>query len=327
MAELRLLAALVLASSCLPSTAGAQDLLDTFGRPIGDDTAEGGPRGYCFSESAPDSMPPGLFGGLGTTGRHWEITSESAVDDGGLFAERLGVGLARPLSRSLDVILRSAVAGFTYDPVGEDGIARSPIPSVALRVSTRCDGYWIEFGARAVMPTVGGDAGPEQMRLAERGLLAEGARDAAFWLPRHRWGAQIYATARMRSEQLDVFPHLYVALSLGVLLSAGPLTISSWLGDQSGFVGSIWLETWVGVVDLADGVAGNLRLGARAELDLSSVWAAGELLPVTLDGFLGWSGIAPLALEVFFGGGGMIESMAGEPWRYRGGLRASVYFP
>ena len=262
---------------------------------------------------------PGLGGGVGTEGRTWEIVAELAADEDQMLTARTSLGVAANLIGGLDLVVRTAVIGVATDRQSETVALRAPLPSVGLLMRSRCDAYRLEFGARLAIPTAG-NASPEDVRLSLRSTIVHGAADDAFWLPRNEFGVQVYANARTRARFGGPDAALFVTGEIGATLSVPSLSVGSWLGSQVGFVGSAYLEAAMGLLHLAPGDDVNVRLGRRGELSVSSVWAAGDVLPFTGELFLGWSPETWVALRLFGGIGGLAQSSSGDGPRFRYGV-------
>lgn len=278
------------------------------------------PCGVCKDQG------PGLAGGVGTEGRTWEIVTELAADEDQMLTARTALGVAANLLGGLDLVVRTAVIGVATDRERETAALRAPLPSLGLIFRSRCDAYRLEFGARLAIPTAG-DASPEDVRLSLRSTIVHGAADDAFWLPRNEFGVQVYANARARARFGGPGAALFVTGDIGATLSVPSLSVGSWLGSQVGFVGSAYLEAAMGLLHLAPGDDVNVRLGVRGELSVSSVWAAGDILPYTGELFLGWSPESWVAVRLFGGIGGLVESSSGEGPRFRYGFAFTFYVP
>lgn len=283
-----------------------------------DDTSA--PCGECKDRGA------GLAGGVGTEGRSWESVTELAADEDQMLTARTSLGVAAHLLGGLDLVVRTAVLGVATDRDRETVALRAPLPSIGLIMRSRCDAYRLEFGVRLALPTAG-DASPEDVRLSLRATIVHGAADDAFWLPRNEFGVQLYSAARTRVRFGSDVAAFFLTGEIGATLSTGSLSVGSWLGSQVGFVGSAYVEGSVGLLHLAPGDDVNVRIGVRAELSLSSVWAAGDVLPFTADGFVGWSPESWLAIRLFGGIGGLVESATGEGPRFRYGAQIALYAP
>ncbi|MFO0556355.1 MAG: hypothetical protein U0271_48730 [Polyangiaceae bacterium] len=89
-------------------------------------------------------------------------------------------------------------------------------------------------------------------------------------------------------------------------MSLWNVSVATWLGSQRGFVGSVGLSLFLGQMTI------NSRLGVRGDLEATSLWPAGELLPGTFQLFFQWLPVHWAVAEVFVGGGGLIGSDSGE---------------
>jgi len=107
--------------------------------------------------------------------------------------------------------------------------------------------------------------------------------------------------------------------SFGGQISLAPVQVRSWLGPQSGVIGNVFLEPFIGVPGW------NVRAGARGELSLSSIWPGGEPLPLHGDLFLGWNPLPCFSLRLF---GGIAGSPApGNVLTHPFGLRLEYFAP
>lgn len=296
---------------------------------VGNWVAGGLDAAQCSAGSAaayePSGMPPRYWGGLGTSGRSWEVGLDAAIDGDEVIALRQRLGVAWDPTGGTDLlafVLRASTIGAAFDTGRGEHLLRSPIPSISVLLHTPCDGYWLEVGGRFVLPTTDGTT-PEEARLGLRATITAGPADDALWIARSTLGGQLFAIGRLRSSAFgfDVLPVL-VSIEMGVRFSVGSITVASWLGPQTGVVGSFWAEGFVATAN-----DWNVRLGARAEISLSSLWPSGETLPLSVEGFVGWSPDHAFSIDLFAGEGWLLVTQTGEPSRFRAGTRISFWIP
>lgn len=289
--------------------------------------------GSCYSSPAtrrPQQIPPAFWGSLGTYGRTWEARGRVAVEGQGdltvgqfgfatSFSPVSAAGQARPRYEipTLTIVVRAAGLGFIA-PIDSRARLVGVHPSAGFIIRSRCDGYWLEVGARLLVPW-SSDAQPETLRSAFRASMTLGVDDDAIILPIDHAGVQFYAGLTMRT--VDFGPGLILGAEGRIVVSVGTLSIGTWLGSQRGFVGSSSLGLFLGVSSV------NLRFGARAALSLTSIWPAGEVLPLSAEGYLRWSPFHALELEAFLGTAGPLQSTSGDGFRFRWGLALTGYVP
>lgn len=249
----------------------------------------------------PEAYSPGYFNGIGTTGRYWEMASDTAFGSGRVFTQRVDLARALTLRGPLALIVRASL--------GADGgvdrgpsVLQGPIFALGLRDHSATGDYAVEFGVRLIPSWSGpADYDPSSLQLALEATLTSGIADDARWLSFSDTGFQIYGSFESRTRTLDLrWLALWLGARYGGEASLLPMKVRSWLGPQTGFIGNVFLEVVLAAPSIA-GTDANIEIGGHAEVSLSSIWPSDDAFPFIGNGFVGWSPKSWLSLRVFTG--------------------------
>jgi len=278
-------------------------------------------------EDLPPPGPPGYFGDIGSHGRWWEIQSNTSLsaDHDRIFAQRLMIARAFPLTSELSLVARVTMATDAMMAQGVYAI-QGPIVSLGLRDQSESGSFAIEFGGRLI-PNWGSpdDTLPAAQQLALGATRSSGVADDAQWLPLADTGAQIYAILHSQVDPFGPRGWTFVpGARYGGEASLLPMTVQSWLGPQTGFVGNVFLELYTLLPRLADHEA-NLCFGGHGDVSLSTIWPAGVPFPIVGNIFLAWSPEYWFSARIFSGLGGSPGS--GQAFYGQYGFRLEAYLP
>jgi hypothetical protein len=268
---------------------------------------------------------PGYFNGVGTTGRYWELASDSAFGTKRVFTQRFDLARALTIRGPLTLVVRANFGGDAALDRGESAL-QGPIFALGLRDHSTSDNYSVEFGVRLVPSWSGpSDSDPTALQLALGATLTSGIADDARWLSFSDTGFQIYGSFESRTDTFDLRAlRLWLGTRYGGEASLLPMKVRSWLGPQTGFIGNAFFEFAVGLPHVADADT-NLEIGGHGEVSLSSNWPSDDAFPLIANAFVGWSPVTWLSLRVF--GGAAILPTSRQPAETQYGLRLAFYLP
>ena len=279
-----------------------------------------------------------MFPSLGSANRMWELESNTTYDTNRTFTQRFElshiVGLIPYKKREhgvkIGLVLRTNFGAADAVTTGFYNL-QGPTLGIGIRARTPRDDHWFELGLRVLFPYPGPqNTNPEMLGLALGSVLSSGVGDDASWLPFDAMGAQLYVFFQTRTGRLKLRgPHHHAiaegawGLTGGGYASLGALSVASWLGSQSSFIGNVVLEGFVTVATICSAPV-NLQFGAHAEASLSGIWEGNDGIPVVFNGFVGWSPIQTVAVRFFYGPA-MIP-LLGPQWSQQYGARLQLFF-
>jgi len=301
-----------------PASARAAGPLDMFdgreGAPKGAPTADvckNIPGNADFTHEHPDLLEyyvaeqettaPGYFNGIGTPCHYWEGRSDTAFDTKRVFTQHFELARAFTWKRYLAVVARVGF-GMESDTTESFYTLQGPLASIGLRARAPSSNYWVEFGLR-VIPNWSGpnDTDPRALQLALAATLSSGIADDAAWLQLADFGVQIYGAFESRTRRwAGKYMTSFLGAHWGGNASLAPMSVRSWLGPQTAFVGNVFAEGFLGLPVVAKTEL-NLEVGVHGEVSLSSIWPGNELFPVLGNVYLAWSPKTWVALRVFGG--------------------------
>lgn len=272
---------------------------------------------------------PGYLNGIGSPGRCWEITSDTAFGYRRVLTQRLEIARALQLRKNLSAVIRMR-AGADGDTTTRLYALQGVAPSFGLRHQPPLGGFAIEFGIRMVIGWGGpDDSEPRAQKLALDATTTSGVGSDALWLPFSSTGFQLYLEIQSRTRLLS-FP--FMAFMLGVRYGAegslGSLAVRTWIGTQPAFVSNMYLEPYLALHSF-DRKTLRMTLGVHVDASMSSIWPGEAVFPVVVNGFWTWSPSQWLVLRLFAGVGGSLGLALGgiEPLRMQYGARVQVYLP
>ena len=273
----------------------------------------------------PEAYLPGYFNDIGTTGRYWELASDSAFGTSRVFTQRFDLARALTLRGPLALVVRANFGADAAVDRGESAL-QGPIFALGLRDHSTSGSYTVEFGVRLIPSWSGpSDSVPAALQLALAATLTSGIADDARWLSFSDTGFQIYGTFESRTDTFDVrWLRLWLGTRYGGEASLLPMKVRSWLGPQTGFIGNAFVEFALGLPRIADADT-NVQIGAHAEVSLSSIWPSDDAFPFVANAFVGWSPVTWLSLRVFSGAALLPTAKVAPETQY--GLRVAFYIP
>jgi hypothetical protein len=294
----------------------------------GDDAAMPAPLSALEPANAnepPEAHLPGYFNGVGTTGRYWELASDSAFGTRRVFTQRFDLARALTLRGPLTLVVRANFGGDAAVDRGEAAL-QGPIFALGLRDHSASDSYAVEFGVRLIPSWSGpSDSDPTALQLALAATLTSGIADDARWLSFSDTGFQIYASFESRTEPFDLHAlRLWLGARYGGEASLVPMKVRSWLGPQTGFIGNAFFEFTVGLPHVGNADT-NVEIGSHAEVSLSSIWPSDDAFPFVANAFVGWSPVTWVSLRVFGGAALLPTAKVAPETQY--GLRLAFYLP
>lgn len=245
---------------------------------------------------------PGYFNGLGTKWRKTELSATTTFDTNRTFTQRFELAHAFDVTTNLSVVGRLAFGGADLVTVSNAYSLQGPLGALGLRYVSPAASYFAELGFRVIPPWPGPlDGLPVRQELALDAVLSSAAADDAMWLPFARFGSQLYGSFQARTDPFESATGTFLfGVVYGGAVSLAPLTVTTWLGPQSGLVGNIYLELFADAPRLGT-VHACLQLGARAEVSLSSIWPGSDPLPMLVTPFLAWAPVHWFSARVFGG--------------------------
>jgi hypothetical protein len=271
-----------------------------------------------------ESTLPGFFNGIGTPCRYWEARSDTAFDTHRVFTQHFELARAFTIRRYLTAVARVGF-GAEADTTESFYSIQPPIVSLGVRDRSPSADYWAEFGIR-VIPNISGpnDTDPRRQQLALAATLSSGIADDAAWLPFSDFGWQLYGAFQARTPRwAGRYGTVFFGLVWGGQASLTPMSVRSWLGPQTGFIGNAFVDFFLGAPVIAHAPA-NLELGLHGEISLSSIWPGDELFPALANLFVAWSPKSWFAVRAFAGVAG---SPVGPPPGVHYGTRLEFYVP
>jgi hypothetical protein len=302
--------AIAFALALAPALAHADPALQQFDVPgknsVGADPCvhiDGGMREIIANQDDWQASAPGSFNGIATPCRYWQTTSDLSFDTHRVLTQRDELARAFSIRAHLAAVARVSF-GFASLTNQSFYTVQGPLFSLGVRARSRNANYWVEFGLRFVPNWPGpNDTDPRTQQLALAATLSSGIADDAAWLPLSDFGWQLYGAFESRTPPLLAHGTIaYMGATWGGKASITPMNVTTWLGPQSGFIGNVYVDAFVGL-PLLLGVPLNMQLGLHGELSLSTIWPGTELFPALGNVYVGWAPKTWFQMRIFGGPG------------------------
>jgi hypothetical protein len=264
--------------------------------------------------------------GIGTVGRCWELTTDTAFGYRKVLTHRFEIARALRIRQTLSAVIRTRLgmdASFARGGgYGIQGLA----PSLGIRHQPRSGPFSIEFGLRLLIGWGGpDDSEPGAQALALDAVSTSGLGSDSSWLPFSTSGVQLYLDIQTRTR-LFLLPGLkfVVGLRYGAEASLSPMQVRTWLGSQSAYIANAYLEGFVGI-PMIRSTHVNWQIGMHGDVSLSSVWPGATVFPTVVNLFASWSPATWAVFRAFVGTGGSPADFSMMRLLY--GARLQFYLP